>query len=165
MYFHLHHINRKEAKDIGLKIKCAEEFTSGSVATKDLENLEHLIWDLYLDYERDLLIHQSYRDELPTTGDIREIPLKFIESTVRSSQNILEQRWTDMGFPEGTYLSNINGALGVFIPPHLMSAPQPSTGLPQSTLIGGQVVAIQFQAPVVYINERIYEKREATIWR
>jgi hypothetical protein len=162
LYFHLHHINRKEAQEIGLKIKYAEEFQEGT------ENLEHLIWDLYLDYEKELLIHQPYRDELPTTGDVREIPLKFIESSVLSSQNILEQRWTDMGFPEGTYLSNINGVLGVFIPPHIMTVSQPTYGNqppPINQLIGGQVVAIQFQAPVVYIDEKIYEKREFNTWR
>jgi hypothetical protein len=170
LYFHHHHINRKEAKEIGLKIKYAEEYKN------ETSNLEHLLWELYLDYEKELSIFLPYKDELPKTGNIREIPLKFIESYDRSSVNILEQRWTDMGFPKGTYLSNVNGGPGVFIPPHLevvnqQNPPQahliPGYGnpLPANQFIGGQIVPIHFQAPVVYINEKIYEKREFNIWR
>ena len=180
LYFHLHHINRNEAKDIGLKIKYAEEFTSGSKDTGNFENLEDLLWNLYLDYEKDLRIHEPYKDELPRTGEIREIPLKFIESSSLSTQCILEQKWINMDFPEGSYLANVNGALGVFIPPQFMTVPNPNymqsaayTGIPlQNTqpekliqFVGGQIVAIHFQGAPVYINKEIYEKREVTIWR
>jgi len=166
LYYHMHHINRKEAKDIGLKIHYAEEFTENS------ENLEDLIWELYLDYEKELKIFEPYKDEIPTTGDIREIPVKFIESASRSCQNILQQYWKHMDFPEGTYLSNANGALGVYIPPHFMSVPNTPVAaygvggqLPPTSLINAQVVPIQFQGQAVCINDRIYEKKEYTIWR
>jgi hypothetical protein len=171
LYFHLHHINRKEAKAIGLKIKYAEEFISGSVGTKDLENLEHLIWDLYLDYEKELSIFLPYKDELPQAGGLREIPIKLIESTTLSCQNILQQYWRDMEFPEGTYLSNSNGLLGVYIPPHFISPPNMGVAAygqpqqPQQILINALVIPIQFQGQAVYINKKIFEKREYNIWR
>jgi hypothetical protein len=166
LYFHLHHINRKEALDIGLKIKYAEDFKD------DSENLEHLIWDLYLDYEKELQIFIPYKDELPTTDNIREIPIKFIESSLKSSLNILEQHWICMDFPDGTQLSSINGVLGVFIPPGYVTMPNPNATPmnPQQppTIVqfsGGQIVTVQFHGQAVHIDERIYEKREYNIWR
>ncbi|MCX6685048.1 MAG: hypothetical protein NTV10_00100 [Methanoregula sp.] len=167
LYYHLHHINRKEAKEIGLKVHQAEEFKEGS------ENLENLMWELYLDYEKELHIFDPYKDELPSTGNVREISIKFIESISSSSQNILQQYWREMEFPEGSYLSSVSGVLGVYIPPHFITSTNTGTGgyaaivgqQQQQGLITAQVIPIQFNGQAVYINKKIYDKKEYVIWR
>ena len=49
LYYHGHPINRKEAKDLGLKI------------ARTTEKIEKLMWDLYLDYETEMLLDTPFR--------------------------------------------------------------------------------------------------------
>jgi len=49
LYYHGHPINRKEAKELGLKI------------SRTTEKIENLMWDLYLDYETEMLLETPFR--------------------------------------------------------------------------------------------------------
>lgn len=92
LYFHGHPINRKEAKeDVGLKI------------TQNLDpELENLMWDLYLDFEREF----ENRNPFYPLGDLcsmagaatktKDYTLLhgLIESTGLTSRNVSKRRYT-----------------------------------------------------------------------
>lgn len=141
LYFHGHHINRKEAKKIGLKISFAETVEGNG------DTVDKLVWQLYLDYELELKMKIPYKDELPQNGQsCLEIPIKYIESSKSSSVYILEQEWVDMGFPPGSKISTANNAPAVYVPPN-------------------QIIPIRFQGQPVFIGNKIYEKREDSFWK
>lgn len=143
LYYHGHHVNRREAKKIGVNITFAE-----SVQNKE-DYLEKLMWQLYLDYENDLKMKIPYKDELPPNGKSRlEIPIKYIESIKSSSVYIIEQEWVDMGFPEGSKLSVANNVPAVYVP----SNPP-------------QILPMRFQGQPVCIGNKVYEKRESSFWK
>ncbi|WAI02545.1 SDH family Clp fold serine proteinase [Methanogenium organophilum] len=141
LYSHSHHVNRKEAKNLGLKVQYSEEFKDEN------DNLSNLMWDLYLDYEAELQLSRPYVDELPEGTNTKcEIPTKYIESVNNSSVFVIEQEWINKGFQEGAKVSNTNNGPGVFIPP--------------STLI-----PIPVRGQLVQMNNLVYEKRETTYWK
>lgn len=141
LYYHGHHINRLEAEKIGIKTVCAETIEN------DDGNLDELMWQLYLDYEKDLKMRVPYTDELPPSGQSRlEVPLKYVESNKTSSVHILEQEWIDMEFPANSKICVNNNMPAVYVPP-------------------GQVIPIRFQGQPVYIENKIYEKREDSLWK
>ncbi len=145
LYYHGHHVNRREAKKIGVNVINAETVQSNG------DNLEKLMLQLYLDYENDLKMKTPYHDELPPDGQSRlEISIKYIESNRSSSVYIIDQEWVDMGFPEGSKLSIANNIPAVYIPPS--QAP-------------GQIIPIRFQGQPVCIGNKIYEKRESSFWK
>lgn len=93
-YSHDHHINCEEARGIGLKVKNAEHIPP---------DLSQLMWDLFLDYEKEMKLLIPYIEEFPEKekDSTVKIILKKIESTVRESTNINEQKWTNPDLPEG----------------------------------------------------------------
>ena len=136
LYYHGHHINRKEAREIGLNVKDAEEIS---------DELPKLMWDLYLNYEKDMKLQIPYKDELPKEGTKMELPIKYVESTVLSSFNIIEQEWINMNFPDGAKLINNNGQVAVFTPPN-------------------NIILVTFGGQPVLINGKIYDKQETNYW-
>ena len=75
-FFHGHAIGRKEAKDdIQLNVIYPDE------------NLEQLIWNLYLEYEKEMLLNDSFQPEFILTQNgcekhlLNNVCLAFIEST------------------------------------------------------------------------------------
>lgn len=141
LYYHGHHVNRNEAKKMGLNIIFAEDIKNNE------DTLDKLIWQLYLDYENDLKMRIPYKDELPSGNKTHlEIPLKYIESDKSSSVFILEQEWIDMGFADGSKLCTANNAPAVFIPPN-------------------QIIPVRFQGQPICTNNKIYEKREDSFWK
>jgi hypothetical protein len=138
LYFHGHHINRVEAKKIGLDI------VNDEVESAELPKL---IWDLYLEYEKDMSLLSPYKDEAPASGTEVKLPFKFIESTVKSSVNNIVQNWIDLGFPPGTRVVVNNGQVLVVPPP-------PAQALP--LVVSGQIVQL---------NGKIYDKQEVLLWQ
>lgn len=142
LYYHGHHINRKEAKEIGLEIEFAEKFSDGK------DNLSDIMWKLFEEYEKDLELKIPYRDELPKKGDTNEIPIKFVESSNLSSTNIIEQKMVDFGFPENTVLIHTGGQPGIFIPGTT-----------------SQPIPINCEGQPIVLNNKIYDKREIAYWK
>lgn len=141
LYYHGHHINRLEAEKIGIKALCAE-----TIANDD-GGLDELMWQLYLDYEKDLKMMVPYKDELPPDDQSHlEIPVKYVESNKLSSVYILEQEWIDMDFPDGSRICVANNAPAVYIPPN-------------------QIIPISFQGQPVCMQNKVYEKREDSFWK
>ncbi len=137
LYFHGHHINREEAKSIGLDVIKAEEVSP---------EFNDLVWDLYLDYEKDMELCKPYQDKLETSQTNKDIPVKYIESTAKSSIFKIKQNWVDMGFPDGSKLILANNG-------------QPAVLLPT-----GQALGIIAMGIPVMINNKIYDKQETIIW-
>lgn len=137
LYFHGHHINREEAKNIGLDIVKAEDIST---------EFSKLVWDLYLDYEKDMELCKPYQDSLEAEQTNKDIPVKYIESVVKSSAFKIRQNWVDMGFPEGSKLILANNG-------------QPAVLLPN-----GQALGIIAMGTPVMLNKKIYDKQETTIW-
>lgn len=129
LYFHGHHINRQEARHIGLKVKDA---------TPDLEKL---MWELYLTYEKDLEFANPYKDVL-TTG--RNIPLMFIESINKSDRKEIKQKITAMNFPQDAKLTIADG--------------QPAV------LAGNTLLAIRTEGSATIIDGKICDKVESVEW-
>lgn len=156
LYYHGHHVNRKEAKSIGLNIVDVELIT-----TDDL-NLADLIWNLYTDYETELKMNIPYADVLPTeltnTNNatsrkaVIDIPVKLIESNNLSSRYVISQTWKDFGLPVGTKLLLQNNQCIVAIP----------TSNPQQPY---QPLPLMFQGVPVIIEDKLYEKREESYWK
>jgi len=145
LYFHGHHINRKEAKKIGLDIAFAEKFSHGD------DKLDDVMWKLYEEYEKDLEILKPYEDQLPSSGNTNEIPVKYIESSNLSSEHIIEQTMTNLGFPTGSKLISINNQPAVYIPPNPPVPPQ-------------TLILICSGQPIL-LNNTIYEKKEKVYWK
>lgn len=149
LYFHGHHINREEAKGIGLTVEFAEKYSHGN------DNLSDVMWELFEEYEKDLELNMPYRDKLPTGGNINEIPTRYIESTTLSSVHIIEQTMTDLGFSAGSKLINIpvgnKLTPAVFIPG--------AGGVPPQTII------ISSRGQPVFLNNTIYDKEEISYWK
>ncbi len=137
LYYHGHHVNRKEAKSIGLKVINPEELSS---------ELSELMWQLYLDYETDLSINIPYRDAIPENGNKSELPIKYIESTSASHVYVIEQNWIKMDFPENSKLINNNGQPAVYLPTN-------------------QIIPAVFSGQPVYLNNNIYDKQEVDYWK
>lgn len=137
LYFHEHHVNREEATKIGLNVIKPEDIS---------ERLHELMWDLYLDYETEMDLLVPYEDNLPVSGDISEIPLKAIESTLRRDTYICEQKWVNMGFSEDCKLFDNNGQIAIYVPPN-------------------QVLSIRFQGSPAFVNGLIYDKQETLYWK
>ena len=137
LYFHGHHINRKEAKSIGLNIIDADKISP---------ELETLMWDLFIDYESEMNLTKPYVDELPAKGTKKELPIKFIESASLSSVKIIEQTWVDTKFPEGSSLMVANNQAAVFIPPN-------------------QVVPALFRGQPLLMEGKIFDKQETDYWK
>lgn len=145
LYYHGHHINRKEAEKIKLPIKLAENFS------KNNENLADIMWKLFEEYEKDLELRIPYKDELPATGNIKKIPIKFVESSNVSSSKIIEQNYINLGLPSGSVLIfGENRQPMAFIPGTAQN--QPST------------LPIYCEGRPVVLNNTIYDKRELDYW-
>ena len=129
LYFHGHHINRKEAKSIGLKIMEPDEI------------VESLMWDLYLEYEKDLDFKNPYQDTI-TSG--RDIVLCAIESESRSDRRAAQQKITTMNFPQDAKLTVVDG--------------QPAI------LMGTTLLGIQTQGTAVVVDGKVCDKVENVRW-
>jgi hypothetical protein len=90
-YSRYHHINREEARGIGLRVKNAEDTPL---------DISQLMWELFLDYEEEMKMLIPV-DELPEKDLSAKIILKKIESTVTECTNINEQKWVHLDLPEG----------------------------------------------------------------
>ncbi len=141
LYYHGHHINRKEAAKIGLNIQNAENFSKNNF------NLTDVMWDLYKDYEEYLQLLIPYRDELPSHGNSRKIPIKCIESSTLSSSFNIEQSLTNFNFPAGSIMVKINNEPAVYIP-----------GNPP------QIIPLLTNGRPIFLNSAIYDKEERLIW-
>ena len=138
LYYHGHHVNRKEGKSIGLNVKDAEEIS---------DDLPKLMWDLYLEYENDMKLQIPYKDELPEKDDAKiELPIKYVESTVHSSSYIIEQDWINVDAPEGSTLIDNGGKFAIFAPP-------------------STVIPAIFRGQPVFIDGKIYDKQEISYWK
>ena len=136
LYYHGHHVNREEAASIGLNVIKPEDIS---------ERLHQLMWDLYLDYEKEMDLLTPYTDKIPREGNIVKLPLKEIESNAMQFTYICEQEWIDMGFPENSRLINNDGQINVYIPPD-------------------KVIPAIFHGVATFLNGKIYEKRENLYW-
>lgn len=150
-YYHGHHINRKEAKSIGLDIDFAENFKGKS------GNFGDLMWALLNDYEEDLELKKPYEDKVPSGHAKNKLPLKFIESSSFSSTRILEQEFIDLGFPkEAKIVLGNNNLVSVYLP----QTPRMDLNMP--VVIPGEILAFQFVP--IKLGDKIYEKRETAYW-
>lgn len=141
LYFHGHNINRVEATEIGLPIKKAEE-----IINED-ENLDSLLWDLYKDYEAELQLNIPYKDELPTTGDVVELPIKYIESLDRSDVFIIEQNWERLSFPAGCFIIRNNNIFSVYNPS------------------SREIIPVLFKGVPTNMQGAMYDKQEISYWK
>jgi len=154
LYFHGHHINREEAKKIGLNIKKAEDFS------KDDKNLADVMWELFEEYEKDLNLEMPYKDQAPPQGkNINEIPIRFIESNDLSSTHIIEQTMTNIGFPANSKLIRIP----------VGNSLQPAVYIPgqrtQQGNIPPQTYLIACNGTPLHLNNVIYDKEEISYWK
>jgi hypothetical protein len=136
LYYHGHHINRIEAKEIGLAVKNAEDVSPEYAI---------LIWNLFKDYESELKLRTPYQDELPATGAIQKVPIKFIESTVASNRKVIEQNWESTNTPTGSRLITNNGQACIYLPT-------------------GTVLPVIFKGSPATMNGVIYDKQEVNYW-
>jgi hypothetical protein len=143
LYYHGHNITRGEARSIGLDIIDADTIHKGN------DNLEDLLWKLYIDYENELKLNQPYKDELPQRNQSKvKLPVKFVESNTFSSVHILEQEWSDFGFPVGSRLSFSNEGQPAIYNPKLK-----------------QVIPIFFEDGVpTVMDNKVYVKTESSYW-
>lgn len=139
LYFHGHHINRNEAKKIGLEIIFPETIKNSKLV------LSTLMWDLFLDYENDLQMTNPYVDVLPVSGQV-DLKIKCTESTKASSIYVIQQKWIDLNFPPGSKLTSINNQIGAFLPTN-------------------QFIPILPRGQLIQMGDRIYEKQEITVWK
>jgi hypothetical protein len=137
LYAHDHIINRKEAKEhIDLNI---------TFANGDLENK---MWELYLEYEKELKLKEPYKDT-PTTGaDPRILPVTIIESTNMTSKKNIKQFIKEVNLPQ----QNIS-ALPIIV-----------DNKPALMFPGGQAVQIVTEGQAVVLNQKFFDKTETVIW-
>lgn len=143
LYYHGHHINRKEAKLIGLDVDFAEEFKD------DKDNLSDLMWLLLNEYEKDLKLRIPYRDELPINGLVNKLPIKIIESVSLTSTKVLEQTFVDLGFSDTARLVIVNDRPAIY------------NSLPNSQ---PEIIPLLFEGQPVNIENKIYDKKELAYW-
>ena len=149
--YHGHHINRKEAKSIGLDIEFAEDFSNSE------NNLADLMWALLNDYENDLELKKPYEDNLPVSGTKNKMPLKFIESSSLSSIRFLEREFIDLKFPEDAKVVWLNGLHSVYLPQKFIKDnPTGPVIIPAET--------ITFQYIPIKIGDKIYERKDSIYW-
>ena len=141
LYFHGHHITRREAKQLGLKVKDAESITGPGGKT-----LDDLLWALYLDYEREMRLMAPYKDEPPAAGGKVELLTKVVESESLLSEYIIEQDWVKMPLPPGSIFTQVNNVPALFIPPN-------------------QLLPLQFQGRPVLAGTGLFDKREFSYWK
>jgi len=136
LYSHFHLINRREAKEmIGLNVEYADD------------DIENVMWDLYLHYEQELSFKSPYEDKTPTSGQHIDVPLAIIESEALISTRAVRQWYTATQLPDNSKIIQINNQLGVLLPNSQVLAISPKPGTSFSD-----------------INNKIYEKREVVLW-
>ncbi|HOI69959.1 MAG TPA: hypothetical protein PLN41_09455 [Methanothrix sp.] len=148
LYFHGHHIPRTEADKIGLKVQNAEDIRCNG------RNLDEIMWDLFLDYEKELDLKTPYEDDV-STGDKRVIPMKFIESIGSTSALVVGQRFDKLSLPGGSFFTQISTPTGQMLSLAVMKE-------------GGQIQIVPYIGKggrAVYINGDLYEKHETVSWR
>jgi len=138
LYSHYHLINRKEAQEIiGLNIEKIDE------------NLEQVMWDLYLSYESELNFKVPYEDKIPDAGKaFIDVPLALIESENLKSQKIARQWYSETQFPENSKLIQINQQTGILLPNLQVMAISPQPGMSFSC-----------------IDNKIFQKKEIVLWQ
>ncbi len=144
MKFHGHPITRRQAKELGLKIRDAETIT------EDTTTLEVLVWELYKVYEADMEWMTAYRDDPPAVGGEAKLLIKAIESAKRSCAQYIVQDWRKLPAPGGSVLTQANNMVAIWTPGAAGIAPQ--------------VVPIVAQGPIVQTKNGIYEKKEHLVW-
>lgn len=148
---HDHIINRREAKEtIGLNVT----FAKGE--------LENLMWELFTEYEKHMMLKTPYRDSPTNQGQLRKIPLVVFESEkLRSAKNI-NQTITQIQIN----MPNIQPQNPQQVSP---IAPINFTPLFQDNkaclmLANGQIVQIGTQGTATVINRQFYDKVETIEW-
>lgn len=137
LYYHGHPVNRTEAKKIGLNVVSAEKISA---------KLDGLLFDLYENYEKELLLDTPYADELPSTGNQREVLIKFIESSDLCSYYAINQTFEK--YPVGTkQVTQIEG----------------DVALVDET--GGNPIRLLTENEFVVLNRVLYEKKEVVGWK
>jgi hypothetical protein len=139
LYSHDHHINREEAREIGLKVKNAETIES---------DLSQLMWDLFLDYEKEMKLFIPYTDEFPEKGHTVKIILKKIESIVRESTNINEQKWIHLDLPEGC-----------------LPTKDPDTDRESLFYPPDQILFLNLPGKLILWDNKVYNVRENIYWK
>lgn len=147
LYFHGHHIPRTEALGIGLDVQNAEEFSD----SEDGVTLDTVMWDLFVDYEKDMGMQEPYSDKLTAIGSKRLIPIKMVESTGFTSALVIEQEFNEITAPKGTFLTKIDKI-------HALAHPQPDKI---------QIVPINSISGMTPVNikDKLYFKRETIGWK
>jgi len=143
LYFHGHHIPQSEAKKIGLKAQKASDYQT------DGQNLEELIWKLYVEYENELDMLYKYEDDLKSGEGKRIIPTKMIESKDTSSSYVIEQKYLKISPKPGTFLTRVNDM-------HALAIPMQQ---------GYHIIPIKLQGSPAIIGNDIYDKSESSYWR
>lgn len=145
LYFHAHHIPRTEAKNIGLNVQNAEEIVDENGRT-----LDAIMWELFKDYEKDLSMQLPYCDRLSAIGNKRLIPIKMVESSDLTSAFIIEQEYSKINAPKGSYFTKIDNLFALAF-------------IKADTL---QIVPFSFSdgAPT-NIKDELYIKREIGYWK
>lgn len=149
LYFHEHLVLRPEARQLGLNVLDAESVPAGAGRT-----LADLMWDLYRVYEEDMLFMKPYIDEPPSLAPGKatrvELSSKIIESSVFSSDFVIEQRWRNLPFPAGSMPTHLVGPQGttpaVFVPPD-------------------KLLPVVSQGSLVPTERGIFEKVEVSFWK
>jgi hypothetical protein len=145
LYFHGHHISRTEAKGIGLNIQKAEEIGNGVDKT-----LDSTMWELFKDYEKELSMQQPYHDRLSAIGDKRLIPVKMVESRDLTSAFIIEQEYSKINAPKGSYFTKVDNIFALAF-------------IKADTL---QIVPFSFpDGTPTNIKDELYIKRENVYWK
>ena len=148
LYFHGHHISRFEARSYGLDVVNAEEISSNE------ENLDQLMWKLFLNYEDESDMRRPYKDEATGERSSRIIPTKMIESNGYTSASVIEQEFLKVGLPQGTFFTQMNMQTGT-VPSLAIKAAQGYQIIPYIVKGGDPVI----------INSEIYEKKEFSFWK
>lgn len=147
IFFHGHVIARREAKDdIGLRV----EYPS--------KNLEKLIWDLYIEYERDMKLKEAFEPEIILSNDNSEeveiggLVAAYIESIEKTNVCKLDLRLNRIRKMPTTINFNIN----IGLPPNLDPSAIPDGFVQQLQQQIQQLVTneIKRQAPIVGIQSK-----------
>ncbi len=133
IHTHNHSISRREAKKFGLNIKFASD------------KEEELMWNLYKEYEKVMLMDIPYIDTPPKNKPTREVEFTFIESAELTSHKVGLQKFTRLEYPEGSILTSVGEAQAIYMPN--------GTTVPISS--GGQLIATE---------GFVYEKNEDVYW-
>lgn len=148
---HDHIINRKEAKDmIGLNVTFA------------IGELENLMWELFTEYEKFLMLKTPYRDSPTNQGQLRKIPLVVFESEkLRSAKNInqtITQIQINMPNIQPQNPQQPNQVMPINFTPLFQD------NKACLMLANGQIVQIGTQGTATVINRQFYDKVETIEW-